>query len=422
VTQVSTYRALAWERHFSQRAGSVASSAIRDILKVIRQPGYISLAGGMPPPELFPLDAYRDAAERVLTQRGREALQYGLTEGYPPLREFVVEWMGPMGVALRVDNVLITSGGMQGIDLCGRLLLDAGDSVLMEAPTFLGALQVFAVNQATCLSVRVDDGGLDIEALEKKLAQRPFDGAHGKPAFMYLIPTFQNPSGMTLSLERREEVIALAAQYQVPIVEDDPYSHLRFEGDSLPSLMALDAEHHSTGHGKLRGNVIYIGSFSKILGPGLRVGWLAAPAEVIRRLALLKQGTDLHTGVLAQMIVHEIVRDGEFLLRHVERLRAVLRERRDVMVAAIERYFPPGLHWVNPQGGLFIWVTLPPSLDAVELLEEALEHKVAFVPGFSFFPDGGGHNTLRLNFSYPSPAEIEVGIQRLGRILARHLE
>jgi len=409
-SQDTAHAALAWEDHFSQRAGSVSSSAIRDILKIIQQPGYISLAGGMPPPELFPLDACRAAAERVLVRRGREALQYGLTEGYTPLREFVVRWMKRvMDVELGVENVLITSGGMQGLDLCGRLLTNPGDSVLMESPTFLGALQVFAVNQALCASVPLDDDGVDIQALEQGLAR--------KPAFVYLIPTFQNPSGVTLALERRQAVVKLASQYQVPIVEDDPYSHLRFAGEPLPSLMRLDAQRHRANGRELRGNVIYNGSFSKILGPGLRVGWLAAPSNVIQRLALLKQGTDLHSSVLAQMIVHEIVQDSEFLPRHVAKLCDALRVRRDAMVAAIGRHFPPGLRWLNPDGGLFIWVTLPSELDGKELLVEALQHKVAFVPGYPFFPNGGGHNTLRLNFSYTSPQEIETGIQRLGQVL-----
>ena len=408
MTQTATQGTLAWENHFSQRVSGVGSSVVRDMLKIIRQPGYISLAGGMPPPELFPIDACRAAAERVLTRHGQEAMQYGLTAGYPPLREFVVRWMKrTMDVELAVDNVLITSGGMQGMDLCGRLLLNAGDSILTESPTFLGALQVFAVNQAVCVPIPLDDKGVQIEALEHKLAARP--------AFMYLIPTFQNPSGVTLSLERRQAVIALAAQYQVPIVEDDPYSHLRFAGEPLPSLLALDARRNQGQ--ELRGNVIYVGSFSKILGPGLRVGWLVAPANVIQRLDVLKQGTDLHASVLAQMVVHEVVRDGEFLPRHVEKLRAALRQRRDAMIAAMERHFPPGLHWVNPNGGMFVWVTLPPSLDGNELLKQALQQKVAFVPGYSFFPAGGGHNTMRLNFSYPLPDVIETGIQRLGQIL-----
>lgn len=405
---------LNWEEHFSRRASSVASSAIRDLLKVIQEPGFISLAGGMPPPELFPVEACRAAADRVLTLHGREAMQYGLTPGYTPLREFVVRWMGRMGVAATVENTLITSGGMQGLDLCGRLLVNAGDRILMEAPTFLGALQVFAVNQAQNVSVPLDDWGPDIEILEQKLVE-------SRPAFMYLIPTFQNPSGVTMSPERRERVIALAARYQVPIIEDDPYSHLRFSEETLPSLMALDIAHQGARRGSLRSNVIYLGSFSKILGPGFRVSWLVAPAEVIRRLDTLKQGTDLHASVLAQMIVYEMVQDDTFLPRHIEKLRAALRVRRDTMVAAIEKHFPPGLHWVNPTGGLFVWVTLPEHMDTVELLKETLEHKVAFVPGYSFFPTGGGHNTLRLNYSYPPLEEIEIGIERLGRILTQRL-
>jgi 2-aminoadipate transaminase len=407
-------RTVAWETRYARRVTGVASSAIRELLKVVQTPGMISLAGGMPPPEIFPIQAMQAACQHVLAKRGREAMQYGTTEGYTPLRQFAVEWMGRFGLRLDESNVLITSGGLQGLDLAARLLINPGDPIVVESPTFLGALQSFTISQAQFLSVPIDDEqGICPERLEAALRQRP--------ALIYLIPTFQNPTGVTLSAQRRREIIELADRYQVPIVEDDPYSHLRFEGEEVSPLVRLDADlRGGTGKG-LQGNVIYVGSFSKMLGPGLRVGWLVGPAEVIRRLTLLKQGTDVHAGVLAQMIVHQVTQD-DFMVGHTERLRAALRVRRDAMLGALERHFPPGVQWTRPEGGLFLWVTLPPTIDAADLLAEALEHQVAFVPGQSFYADGSGQHTLRLNYSYPTPEQIETAIERLGKILAWRLK
>lgn len=402
---------VAWETRYARRVIGVPSSAIRELLKVVQTPGMISLAGGMPPPEIFPIQAVQAACQHVLAKRGREAMQYGTTEGYTPLRQFIVEWMRRFGLQLDESNVLITSGGIQGLDLAARLLINPGDPIVVESPTFLGALQCFTISQAQFLSVPIDEHGMRPERLEATLRQRP--------ALIYLIPTFQNPTGVTLSAQRRREIIELADRYQAPIVEDDPYSHLRFEGDELPPLVRLDADWRGAGKG-LQGNVIYVGTFSKMLGPGLRVGWLVGPADVIRRLTVLKQGTDVHTGVLAQMIVHQVAQD-DFMVGHVERLRAALRVRQGAMMGALERHFPPGVQWTRPEGGLFLWVTLPPEIDAADLLTEALEQQVAFVPGQPFYADGSGQHTLRLNFSYPTPEQIETAIERLGRILTRRL-
>lgn len=404
-------RTVAWETRYARRVIGVPSSAIRELLKVVQTPGMISLAGGMPPPEIFPIQAVQAACQHVLAKRGREAMQYGTTEGYTPLRQFIVEWMRRFGLQLDESNVLITSGGIQGLDLAARLLINPGDPIVVESPTFLGALQCFTISQAQFLSVPIDEHGMRPERLEATLRQRP--------ALIYLIPTFQNPTGVTLSAQRRREIIELADRYQAPIVEDDPYSHLRFEGDELPPLVRLDADWRGAGKG-LQGNVIYVGTFSKMLGPGLRVGWLVGPADVIRRLTVLKQGIDVHTGVLAQMIVHQVAQD-DFMVGHVERLRAALRVRQGAMMGALERHFPPGVQWTRPEGGLFLWVTLPPEIDAADLLTEALEQQVAFVPGQPFYADGSGQHTLRLNFSYPTPEQIETAIERLGRILTRRL-
>jgi 2-aminoadipate transaminase len=403
---------ITWETRYARRAASVSSSAIRELLKVVQTPGLLSLAGGMPPPELFPIQAVQAACQHVLSERGREAMQYGITEGYAPLRQFVIEWMSRSGLQLDESNVLITSGGMQGLDLVGRLLINPGDPIIVESPTFLGALQTFTLNQAQFLPVPTDEEGILPAHLEAALQKRP--------TLVYLVPTFQNPTGITLSARRRREIIELADRYQTPIIEDDPYSHLRFEGEEVSPLIRLDAETRGSTGGGLQSNVIYVGTFSKILGPGLRVGWLVGPAVVIRQLTILKQGVDVHTGVLAQMIVHQVTQD-DFLVGHVERLRTALRLRRDAMLDALERHFPPGVQWTRPEGGLFLWVTLPPEMDATELLTEAIKSKVAFVPGRPFYADESGQHTLRLSFSYPTPEQIQIAIERLGKILARRL-
>jgi 2-aminoadipate transaminase len=394
--------------------GGVTSSAIRELLKVVQQPGTISFAGGMPAPELLPVDVVREASQRVLAEQGRQALQYGTTEGYLPLRAWIANSMGHAGVTFNEDNVLIITGAQQGADLVGRLLLNPGDRVVVESPTFLGALQAFNAYQVVCVSVPVDEDGLQLEVLEDVLTTGP--------RFVYTIPTFQNPSGVTLSRERRCALVQMAARAGVPILEDDPYRHLCYEGGQLPLLLALDAACcEAGGEWELQGNVIYLGSFSKLLGPGLRVGWAVAPEAVIRRLVQVKQGVDLHTSLLVQMIVYEVVRGG-FLEGQMPRLCSAYRERRDVMLTAMARHFPPGVSWTRPRGGLFLWVTLPPSLNVEELLAAALRRKVAFVPGTPFYAGGQGPSALRLNFSYPRPEQIETGIQRLGEVLAQALE
>jgi len=401
-----------WEQRFAHRMGGVSSSAIRELLKAVQQPGMISFAGGMPALEMLPVDAVREASRRVLAEQGPLALQYGLTEGYPPLRAWIVEYLARQGIALEEENVLIVTGGQQGLDLTARLLLNPGDRIIVESPTFLGALQAFNAYQTTYVPVSMDDEGVQIESLEAALA--------ADPRFIYAIPTFQNPSGVTLSRKRRHALIHLASQAGVPILEDDPYWQLRYEGEHSPSLLALDVARFEQG--KAPGNIIYLGSFSKILGPGLRLGWIAAPAVVIKRMVQAKQGVDLHTCLYVQMVVHEVVSQSGFLEQLVTRLRTAYRERRDVMLTAMAQHFPPEVSWTQPKGGMFLWVTLPSSLNAEELLVEALRHKVAFVPGAPFYADGNAPHALRLNFSYSQPEQIEVGIQRLGEVLARALE
>ena len=403
-----------WRARFAQRTHGVTSSAIRELLKLTERPDIISFAGGLPAPEVFPLAEVEDAVHRVLAEDGRHALQYSTTEGYLPLRELLVRHMSRYGIRVTPENVLITSGSQQGLDLIGKLLLNPGDEVLTEEPTFLGAIQAFTAYQAEFLTVPIDDDGMRVDLLEEALRTGP--------KFLYVLPNFQNPGGVTLSLERRRRLVELASHHGVPIVEDDPYGQLRYEGHHLPTLVKLDAEYHGCANGEraFRGGVIYLGTLSKTLAPGLRLGWVVAPTEVVEKLIQLKQGADLHTSTFTQMVAHEVARGG-FLDRHVRVIRKVYGDRRDAMLRALKAHFPAEIGWTHPQGGLFLWVTLPAGLDSGKLLEEALEEKVAFVPGAPFFPRGGGGPCFRLNFSYCNPQKIEEGMRRLGGVLRRHV-
>ena len=408
-----------WKHRYAKRMRGMSSSAIRELLKLTQQPDIISFAGGLPAPELFPVEEFRAATDRVLANHGSEAMQYSTTEGYEPLREYIVHKMAQYKIQAAPENILITSGSQQALDLIGKILINAGDLILTERPTYLGALQAWRAYQAEFVTLPIDDDGLNTEQLEEALC--------AGPKFMYILPNFQNPGGVTLSLERRQALITVADRYGIPLIEDDPYGELRFEGEHLPPLVVLDAEKLNSrtpvggNHGFYRGNVIYLSTFSKTLAPGLRLGWIMAPTEVIRECVKAKQGMDLHTSSFVQMVAYEVLKDG-FLNDHVFRIRQVYRERRDIMLDAMARYFPPGVRWARPHGGLFLWVTLPETVDAGVVLERAVADKVAFVPGTAFFPDGSGHNTFRLNFSNAQPEQIKIGIRRLGEVLAVELE
>ncbi len=402
-----------WKSRYAQRTQRMGRSIIRELLKFTQQPDIISFAGGLPAPELFPLAECEAAACRLLNTHGTAALQYGPTEGYPPLRRFICDRMARYGIRAEPGNVLITSGAQQALDLVGKMLINPGDRVLVEEPTYLGALQAWNAYQADYVAVPQDDDGLRTELLEGALRVGP--------KFIYVLPNFQNPGGTTLSLERRFDLVRLANKYGIPLVEDDPYGALRFEGEHLPPLIALDADHQgdapSNGHGYMAGNVIYLGTFSKTLAPGLRLGWVVAPVEVVEQLVMMKQGTDLQTSSFDQMLAYEMVKDG-FMDEHIRAIRKVYGERRDVMLAALERYFPEGCSWTRPQGGLFLWARVPEWIDTGDLMAEAVQAQVAYVPGFAFYPDATrGRNTMRLNFSNAGPAQMEEGIRRLGNLL-----
>jgi 2-aminoadipate transaminase len=393
-----------WSHRYAYRTTAVKSSAIRELLKLTQRPEVISFGGGLPAPDVFPVERFQDACQSILATRGAQALQYSTTEGYLPLREMIALNLNRYGILATPDNVMLTSGSQQALDLIAKLLINRGDRILVEAPTYLGALQAFNVFGAEYVTVPTDNDGIRTDQLEEAL--------RSGPKFMYVLPNFQNPSGVTLSLHRREELVYLADKYGVPIVEDDPYGQLRYEGQHLPPLVVLDRENLRRDNGYTLGNVIYLSTFSKTLAPGLRLGWIVAPCEVIRKLVQLKQGADLHTSTFVQMVAYEVARDN-FLEEHVKLIRQVYGERRDVMLQALDEYFPEEVTWTHPQGGLFLWVTLPPGSDCNELLQEAIKRDVAFVPGDCFFPGEEGKRHLRLNFSNATLDQIREGVHRL---------
>ncbi|MEN6410219.1 MAG: PLP-dependent aminotransferase family protein [Anaerolineaceae bacterium] len=396
-----------WDHRYAQRTQRMKSSAIRELLKLTEKPDVISFAGGMPAPEVFPVEEFRRACDYVLTNNPAQALQYGATEGFKPLRDLIARHEAQFGINVTTDNILVTSGSQQALDLLGRILINRGDRILVESPTYLGALQAWNAYGAEYVPVTSDENGMNTDALEEALRTGP--------KFIYCLPNFQNPTGVTLSLERRHKLVELADRYGVPIIEDDPYGQLRYEGEHLPSVAVLDGKIRS-GDSCYRGNVIYLSTFSKILAPGLRLAWVIAPPEVILKLTQAKQGADLHTATFTQAVAYEVAKNG-FINEHVKVINAVYSERRDVMLDALAECMPKGVTWTHPQGGLFLWVKLPESLNSQDIFETAVAQKVAFVPGGSFHPCGGGENTMRLNFSFCKPEVIVEGIHRLSNAI-----
>jgi len=391
----------------------MGSSAVRELLKLTEKPDLISFGGGLPAPDVFPVDEIADACQRVLRDMGARALQYGTTEGYLPLREMIARHTRRYGINVTPDNILITSGSQQALDLLGKIFINRGDRILLESPTYLGAIQAWNAYGAEYVPVASDKNGMITEALDERLRTGP--------KFIYVLPNFQNPTGVTLSLERRHHLVELADRYGVPIIEDDPYGQLRYEGEHLPAVVVIDGEYRGSPENPYSGNVIYLSTFSKTLAPGLRLAWVIAPQEVIRKLVQAKQGADLHTATFNQIVAYEVAKGG-FLDRHVHMIRRIYKERRDAMLAAMDSYFPPGIDWTQPQGGLFLWGTLPEDMRSADVLEIAIKQKVAFVPGGPFYPCGGGHNTMRLNFSYATPETIREGILRMGKAIRQSMK
>jgi 2-aminoadipate transaminase len=381
----------------SERAIKLTSSAIREILKVTERPEVISFAGGLPSPATFPVEEMRAASDRILRENAAAALQYSATEGYLPLREWVAGRHSVGGVKIRPSQVLITTGSQQALDLLGKVLVSTNSPVLVETPTYLGALQSFSLFEPRYVQVPSDDLGLVPEGLTPELTA----GAR----LLYAIPNFQNPTGRRLPLARREALAAYALRAPFPVIEDDPYGALDYAGTPLPTLLSMAPDH-----------IVHLGSFSKVLAPGLRVGYIIAPEALHFKLVQAKQAADLHTPSLTQRIVHEVVKDG-FLDTHVPKIRALYRDQCEAMHAALARYMPEGVTWNRPEGGMFIWVNLPANIDSMKLLEEAIAQNVAFVPGAPFFANEARHNTLRLSFVTVPPAKIDEGIAKLGALI-----
>jgi 2-aminoadipate transaminase len=388
----------------ARRMSNVQASAIREILKVAERPDVLSFAGGLPAPEAFPIAAMARAHAEVLAKDGAAALQYGPTEGYAPLRAWIAERMTSRGLPATAEQVLITTGSQQGIDLVGKTLLDPGALVAVEAPSYLAALQTFSTYEAQFAVVGTDDEGMRVDELETLLKHAPVK-------LIYIVPTFQNPRGTTLSLDRRQELARLAREYGVTVLEDDPYAELRYRGTSLPPVAGLDA----------RAPVIHLGSFSKTLAPGLRLGYAIGDERMIRALTIAKQAADLHSGQLSQLAVTQLLRTFDYDA-HLRGLRTLYGERCAAMLASVERSFPRGSTWTRPEGGLFVWVKLPDGIDAQELLRTAMQEKVAFVPGAPFYPRAPERSTLRLNFSNRPPELIAQGIARLGACVQRMID
>ncbi|MGD9405486.1 MAG: PLP-dependent aminotransferase family protein, partial [Anaerolineae bacterium] len=378
---------------------------IRELLKFTMMPDVISFAGGLPAPEAFPVRDFQDACRWVLSHDAEQALQYGPTEGFAPLKDYLVEAMRKYELPAGRKNVLFTNGSQQALDLIGRVFINQGDKIITGRPTYLGAIQAWNVYGPEYVTVPLDEDGMRVDELEKALEANP------SAKFIYVLPNFHNPAGTTLPLERRYRLVELAAQYGAFIIEDDPYGELRFEGKDIIPICALHKE-----------NTVYLSTFSKTLAPSLRLGWIVAPEAVIAKLVQAKQGADLHTSNLVQYLAYDICQRG-LIRAHVRKIRPMYCERRDAMLAAMEEHFPEGVTWTRPQGGLFLWAKMPDNLDADELLEIAAEEKVAFVPGKAFYPGGSdGHCCMRLNFSYSAPEIIEEGISRLGRAIKRLMD
>ena len=383
----------------ARRAARMNPSVIREILKITERPGIISLAGGLPSPDSFPIDAMREATTRVLRDTPREALQYAASEGFAPLREWVAEHMGSHGMAVAASQVLITTGSQQGLDLVGKVLIDLGSSVAVEAPTYLGALQAFAPYEPEIVVVPCDDDGPLPASLGVAQGSR----------FLYMQPNFQNPTGRCMSETRRAALVGAARSMGLPIVEDNPYGDLWFDAAPPRPLASRWAE-----------GTVYLGSFSKVLAPGLRLGYVIAPPELCPKLLQAKQAADLHTPGFNQRVVHEVIRHG-FLRDHVPTIRARYKAQRDAMRAALEAHMPPGCSWAVPSGGMFFWLTLPAGTDATALLPRAVERGVAYVPGAAFYAADPQHNTLRLSFVTVPPDQITRGVELLaGALQASH--
>lgn len=383
---------------YASRMSTVRKSFIREILKVTENLEIISFAGGLPNPLSFPVDAIREASDKILKDDGKSTLQYSTTEGYAPLREWIALRYASKGISVSAENILITSGSQQGLDLIGKVFLDKGDSVIIERPGYLGAIQSLSMFEPEFLPVTLDHDGVNISELEKALATR-------NPKLFYAAPNFQNPSGITYSAEKRRQAASVLSRHDTVFIEDDPYGELRFMGKALPSMGTF-----------LTHNVILLGSFSKIFSPSMRLGWVCAPADIMEKLVVAKQASDLHTNFFSQRVLYEYLRMND-IDAHIEKIRALYKKQRDCMVEAIRRYFPADVKYTEPEGGMFLWVTLPDGQSALKLFDATIAKNVAFVPGDPFYVNEKNVATFRLNYTNSDEPAIDTGIRRLAEAM-----
>lgn len=387
------------ESMFSDRISDVPRSFIREILKIAIDESVISFAGGLPNRNLFPVEELKTATNKIFDESGKDILQYSESEGYLELREWIsARYKEKQGISVNPDNILITSGSQQGLDLLGKTFLNEGDSVIIEKPGYLGAIQAFSVYKSRFFQIPLEADGINLNQLENTVLNQP-------AKLFYCVPNFQNPSGITYSEEKRLKVAEILKRRKMILVEDNPYGELRFLGKDQPSFYKLLPE-----------NTVLLGSFSKIVVPSFRIGWIVANDDIMERLVVAKQASDLHTNYLGQRIIYQYLKDNN-IDEHIDKIRGAYRKQRDAMVNAIEKYFPPGTVFTQPEGGMFLWITLPEELSALKVFERAIKHKVAFVPGDPFYVSETNVNAMRLNFSCVDEETIQIGIERLGKVI-----
>lgn len=387
---------------FTPHVANLQASIIREMLKFSNLPGVISFAGGLPAPEMFPLADLKTSCVNIIDKYGSTSMQYSLSMGITPLRKAIAERSQMRGISSESANILITSGAQQALEMVSRAFIDPGDVVITEYPTYVGAIQAFNYHRATYEYIPMDSDGMLVDLLEERIER-------SNPKLIYVVSTYQNPSGITMSLARRRKLVEIASKYNIPIIDDDPYSELRFEGEPITSLKALGGD-----------IVISLGTFSKLLAPGLRIGWINGPAEIMQLFERVKQVSDLHANTFTQYMILDYLERG-LLDEHINNIRADYSAKRDMMIKSIEEYFPPSITITHPEGGLFLWCKLPVEADARKLLDFAIEKKVTYVVGMAFHPDEKGNNTFRLNFSNASHETIVEGIKRLGEVFHAHL-
>ncbi len=398
-----------YNRIFSKRAGKMKASEIRELLKLIQKPGLISFAGGLPNPKAFPTEETRGIINNLLDDMGDKILQYGSTEGVNNLRDELADMMTGRGMDVERENIVVTAGSQQALELLSKVLLDPGDTIIVGSPTYLGATGAFRAYEANMETVRVEEDGMDMEMLDKKVGQLIKMGR--KPKFIYVVPTFQNPSGATMSAEKRHRLIEIVEKYDILVVEDSPYSHLRYEGEPMPHLMSIDDDDR----------VVRLETFSKILAPGFRIAWCTGPKTLIEKMVIAKQATDLCTNPFGQYVAWKYISEG-ILDEHLEKIKKLYNKKRLTMLEAMEEHFPEEADWNRPEGGMFIWAKLPEYVNTRDMFDKAVQKNVAYVVGDAFFVEDHGYNTMRINFTHSSEEEIKEGIKNLGEVIKEEIE